>query len=99
MCGIPSSHLEREENRERFWKRGPHRKISEGDVLRPSQKRERFLAEDVQTANLSLIRFFRFVTKEMNEAIRLRRKIKKLKDAKMQYGGAVKCKNYKIKIL
>ena len=47
-------------------------------------KRERFLAEDVQTANLSLIRFFRFVTKEMNEAIRLRRKIKKLKDAKMQ---------------
>ena len=89
MCGIPSSHLEREENRERFWKRGPHRKISEGDVLRPSQKRERFLAEDVQTANLSLIRFFRFVTKEMNEAIRRSRKIKKCKNAKMQYGGAV----------
>jgi hypothetical protein len=59
-------------------------------------KRERFLAEDVQTANLSLIRFFRFVTKEMNEAIRLRRKIKKLKDAKMRYGCAVKLKNYKI---
>ena len=37
---FPSSHLEREENRKRFWKRGPHRKDPEGDVLRPSQKRE-----------------------------------------------------------
>ena len=52
-------------------------------------KRERFLAEDVQTANLSLIRFFRFVTKEMNEAIRRSRiikhyKMQKLKKANMQ---------------
>ena len=87
MWGIPSSHLEREENRERFPLKSAGC-LSEAS-FRALGKRERFLAEDVQTANLSLIRFFRFVTKEMNEAIRRSRiikhyKIQKLKHANMQ---------------
>ena len=55
---IPASQLERKENRERFWERGPHRKEREAHVLRHSQKCEWFLAEDVQTAALLLVLFF-----------------------------------------
>ncbi|MBQ9884903.1 MAG: hypothetical protein IJM43_10745 [Bacteroidaceae bacterium] len=63
---IPASQLERKENRERFWERGPHRKEREAHVLRPFQKRERFLAEDVQPACfLWFVSFAR--AKEMNE--------------------------------